>query len=113
MADVPCGTLLHKGHGWGALEAMRREICREPGIPSQLTFVREGTKEEEPWLALLEGRKLPPILPGQLPRSWMVDPAWRVLLQKAIEQDPQNPAGLIYLGVLEFENENDQAARTL
>lgn len=113
MADVPCGTLLHKGHGWGALEAMRREICKEPGIPAQLTFEREGTKEEEPWLALLEGKKLPPILPGQLPRSWMVDPAWRALLQKAIEQDPQNPAGLIYLGVLEFENENDQAARTL
>lgn len=113
MADAPCGALLHKGHGWGALEAMRREICGEPGIPAQLTFLLDGTPEEEPWLSLLEGKQLPPILPGQLPRSWMVDPAWRVHLQNAIAQDPQNPAGLIYLGVLEYENENYEAAQSL
>lgn len=110
MSGAPCGAILHRGHGWAALESLRRRRAGEPPIPPQLTFELEGTAQEAPWLALLNREPLPLLQPAELPCSWMVDPAWRPLLEEAAAQSGENPAALVYLGVLEYENGREDRA---
>lgn len=104
-AKLPCAEILHSGHGWAALENMRRTIQNEPLIPSHLSFSLEGNEAENVWRSLLNGESLAHFDSLSLPNSWMVDPAWRPFLFTAIEQSLDNPAPLIYLGVLEYENQ--------
>lgn len=109
-ALVLCSRILHKGHGWGALEAHRRSRFSEPSIPEQMDFSLEGNDQEAVWEALLEGKALPVLKQQELPVSWIVSPAWRPLLEKAVQTEKNNPAALVYLGVLEYENENYEKA---
>lgn len=110
MSDTPCGDILHRGHGWGALENLRRRQAGEAPTPPQLAFSPDGTPQEAPWLALLEARPMPSLAPTELPCSWMVDSAWRPLLEKAAAQTGKNLAPLVYLGVLEYENGREDLA---
>lgn len=61
-------------------------------------------------MALLNREPLPLLQPAELPCSWMVDPAWRPLLEEAAAQSGENPAALVYLGVLEYENGREDRA---
>ena len=108
LEDAPQTELLHRGHGWGALEQRRRARMGEPALPG---WPEDGTEtayspEEQPWVQLLEEGRMEPLAPGQLPLSWMTDPAWRPLLADAHQTDPSNPAVAAAFGVLEYENEN-------
>ena len=113
LEDAPQAELLHAGHGWGALEQRRRARMGEPPLPG---WPEDGTHtvfspEEQPWAELLADNRMTPLEPGQLPVSWMTDPAWRPLLTDAYRTDPSNAAVAAALGVLEYENENwDEAA---
>lgn len=127
-ALLPCTELLHQGHGFAALEQMRREIEGEPGIPAQLLFPEEsiGDKEKK-WAEILQGLQTEesntPQHPelwqaqelnaSQLPKSWMTDPNWRKTLEAALTRQPNLSARYIDLGVLEYENENYEKAEQL
>lgn len=106
--------LLHAGHGWGALEQRRRARMGQPPLPG---WPEDGTEtefseEERPWAELLATGRLGPLEPGQLPASWMTDPAWRPLLADAYRADPSDPAVAAALGVLDYENEDwEEGAR--
>lgn len=113
LEDAPELERLHAGHGWGELEQRRRARMGEPPLPG---WPREEgadfSEEERPWAALLETGCLPPLEPGQLPVSWMTDPAWRPLLADALRAEPANGAAAAALGVLEYENERwEEGAR--
>lgn len=126
-AQLPCTELLYQGHGYAALEEMRREIEGEPGIPEHLLFPKEsiGDKEKK-WADILQELKTeaPDRLLGsqhckeetdvsQLPESWMTDPKWRKILETALARQPYTAARYIDLGVLEYENENYEKAEQL
>lgn len=77
VADVEPVERLHQGSGWGALELAREELVL-PGTP----FVEADLgPEQEPWLALLDGR----FLDGEAPGSSLVAAPWRALLEAAEE----------------------------
>lgn len=110
-ALLPCGELLHLGRGWGFLEGARRAAEGEPPLPAGMSFPREAADEEVlRWLALLSGGTLPPLAPGELPRSWMTDPNWRKILERAVEHAPWNTALRVHLGALLYENGAFEAA---
>jgi tetratricopeptide (TPR) repeat protein len=74
---------LHAGSGWGALESLRREVSREEPSPVvDGLFPRSSLGEDqEPWVALLERRTLPP----GTPRSYVVAKPWADLLDRAAD----------------------------
>ena len=104
-AEQPCVEVLHRGHGWAAVENARRTKAGETPVPAHLAFEVDGNGPEAVWAALVDGRPFPPLHPRELPRSWIVDDAWRPLLEQAARREANNPAALVYLGVLDYENE--------
>ena len=97
-ATIAPREILHHGSGWGALENLRRGGGRETsqaasadGMLGGLLFPEETLgREQEPWVALLTTGTLPE--PSGNP-SYMVDPAWKPILQRAAERDPPPPVG--------------------
>lgn len=141
-ALLPCTELLHQGHGYAALEEMRREVEGEPAIPAQLVFPKESIGEKEKkWADILQELQVenPEMLqraecwnpevsesapcsepqvaeesdPSQLPESWMTDSKWRRILEAALARQPYKAARYIDLGVLEYENGNYGKAERL
>jgi hypothetical protein len=87
VTDQPPEELLQLGSGWGALEQRRREASGEPPFCSAgLVFDESSLGEEQsPWLSLLEKGAFPSPAPGEVLRGFVVDAAWRELLEEAIE----------------------------
>jgi hypothetical protein len=105
--EVPAGVeLLHRGSGWGALEALRRKRQGGKPIPTGLVFPESSIGGAElPWLNLLETGGLPPLSEGSLPASYMTDMAWRPLLERAPAEHNGKPTGAAnYLAVMLWEN---------
>ena len=110
-AGLPCGDLLHLGHGWGFLEEARRRVEHELETPTSMCFPREAAAADElRWLELLSGGSLPTLAGNELPRAWMTDPRWRKYLERAAEATPKNSAVHVHLGVLLYENGHYDAA---
>ncbi len=97
VADVDPADRLHQGSGWGALECHMWPFRRTDGnvwstcgeeAPGQLAL--PGTPfhdadlgpEQEPWLALLRGRRFPDVAAAG---SSLVSAPWRALLEAAEE----------------------------
>ncbi len=104
--------LVQHGSGWGALERRRRATMDEPPcFPDALPFPDASLDEEQaPWLALLEDGCFPAGVPTELPGAWMVEPAWRALLETATAEDSHWRAWL-HLGVLRHAAGDTNGAR--
>jgi hypothetical protein len=96
--------LLHRGSGWGALERHRRTRSGEPAAdPAGLRFDDTSLGEaQHPWKTLLESGAFPESDPTDVPVSWMVQPAWRELLERAIEKGSGHWAAWLHLGVMKW-----------
>jgi hypothetical protein len=102
-ADRPPAELLHRGSGWGALEAIRREMSSEPPFcSSALVFDRESLgKDQEPWLYLLEYGHFPAASLDGVPTGCMIQSAWRDRLEHAAASNqPMDWFAWLQLGLL-------------
>lgn len=106
--------LLHLGSGWGALEKKRREKAGDRPVPAGLLFPDCTLGEEQaPWLCLLQQGYLPEIGPQALPVSYLVDPAWKPLLEESLStEEGYNVNALNCLATLLYENEEAELAKS-
>lgn len=104
-ALLPPAELLHRGSGWGALEALRRERAGEPAFAGpELAFDRESLgAEQRPWLELLERGAFPTAAPEAWPGGFMAQREWRALLEKATGRDVGNWNAWQHLGLLRYQ----------
>lgn len=104
-ADRQADEILQQGSGWGALERIRREHAGEPPpAPPALGFSEESlTDDQTPWLALLRDGALPYRPPEEPATPWIVQDAWRGLLEQAL-RDGKGDHWLSWqhLGVMRF-----------
>ena len=86
-ADRPPVELFQRGSGWGALELLRREAAGEPPFCSAgLDFdVQSLTAGQAPWIGLLRDGAMPAAGPDTEPPGYMVQAAWRTLLEEAVQ----------------------------
>jgi tetratricopeptide (TPR) repeat protein len=113
-ADHPPTELLHRGSGWGALEAIRREMSNEPPFCSTgLLFDRDSLgDEQQPWLHLLEHGHFPDSSPDSLPIGYMIQPAWRDRLEHAAASNqPMDWFAWLQLGLLRHHAEDMDGAQ--
>ena len=106
--------ILWRGSGWGALERIRREAMDEaPFCSGGLVFDEASlTDAQAPWLTLLHEGRFPDQPPEEAPHGYMVQAAWRELLEAALERQPD--AGWLawlHLGVMRFHDGDHDAAR--
>ncbi|MDC7290355.1 DUF5107 domain-containing protein [Blautia schinkii] len=104
LAKNPAEEILSYGSGWGALE--RERVKRQGGyFPEHLLFPDNTlTKEQYPWLCLLNDGFLPELLPSQAPESWMVDEKFYPLLKESLRHPKGNHyLSRLHLGVIEYE----------
>ncbi|MEF9941410.1 MAG: DUF5107 domain-containing protein [Lachnospiraceae bacterium] len=114
LSTLPCTSILHSGHGWGALEQVRRIEQNEPLFPIQLSFPAESiTEEQYYWLALLQGQELPELSGTQCPNSWMIDTAYRPYLERYLDAHPTSSTAALLLGTILYENDEYEKAITL
>ena len=83
MAKTPANKPVSYGDGWAALENLRRKKAGSKELPAHLDFGCTG-EEQEPWKQLLENGCFPECDPVQVQISWMDQPEWTMLLEKAI-----------------------------
>ena len=105
FVDRPPSELFQRGSGWGELERRRLEKAGEkPFCGDELPFAPESLGEQEkPWLALLEEGALTEVDPDVEPLSYMVQPEWRALLEKAIEEGRgAHWSAWLHLGVMRY-----------
>ncbi|MDR1186671.1 MAG: DUF5107 domain-containing protein [Bifidobacteriaceae bacterium] len=102
--EVRPGDVLSLGSGWGALEGLRAP----DSVPVGFHYPADSLgPEQEPWLRLLrEGRFTP------CSGSFLVDPAWRSLLEGSLARG-RDPETLTHLGLLEWEDLNPDRAQEL
>ncbi len=106
LATNPATEILSIGSGYGALESIRRSIFQAHNTPTMITFPQSTIGQEQlPWLELLRTGIMPEQSPLSIPASWMIDEAWRPLLEKSI-QIKEGMTAHLHLGVLEYENFN-------
>ncbi|WP_020659200.1 DUF5107 domain-containing protein [Amycolatopsis benzoatilytica] len=102
MADRRPETVLHRGSGWGALEA-HRMAADWAGTPFPESAMGP---EQKPWRALLEGRT-PTGDPSAIPPPTLVGPAWAELLERA----PRNWLTSYHRGVARWASGQHDGAR--
>lgn len=91
------------GSGWGALESKRRLAQGESAFPIAFAFPETSMgMDQARWTTLLEtgiflGQDL--ALP---PGEWMIQPEWRALLERSLDQAP-SAFGWLHLGVMRME----------
>jgi len=88
LVDLPPDKILQHGSGWGALERRRRALDGErPFAPTGLLF-DDGSlsKDQEPWLRLLEEDIFPQASPQDPPSSFMIQAEWRLRLEETVQQ---------------------------
>ncbi len=106
--------ILHGGSGWGKLELMRREAAGEQAFcGAELVFGEDSLSEAQaPWLELLQAGELPPADPGSAPKSYVVQPEWRDLLEKSVAGS-ENTDWLdwLHVGVMRYQAGERDGAR--
>ncbi len=106
--------LLHRGSGWGALERLRREAAGEPPFcGAELIFDEACLGEaQEPWQRLLHTGELPRADPGTPPRSYLVQPEWRELLEESLRRERSaHWLAWLHLGVMRYHAGDRDGAR--
>ena len=103
FADTPPSEIWQRGSGWGALECLRREATGEPPLCSEgLNFGTDSlTKEQLPWLGLLQDGTIPLQETAQEPHGFMVQAEWRALLEDSVQSGHGgNWLAWLHLGVM-------------
>ncbi|MBC7286507.1 MAG: DUF5107 domain-containing protein [Armatimonadetes bacterium] len=111
--SVP-SEILHRGSGWGALEQKRRKSSGEPPMCGpELVFDDTSIGEPEtPWLTLLTTGEFPPAPPSSAPRSYMIQPEWRVLLEQSVAAGrSRHWLAWLHLGILRYASSDRDGAR--
>ena len=107
--------ILHRGSGWGALEALRREAAGERPLCSAALVFDEasiGTRER-PWLDAMRGARFASPDVATHPGGYQITPPWRDVLERAVaEADADNWYAWLHLGVLRFVAEDYDGAGT-
>jgi tetratricopeptide (TPR) repeat protein len=111
-ADHPIGPFMHMGTGWGALECARLkkvDMNLPPGIP----FVTASlSKDQLPWLRLLDEGVLPCHAPGQI-APWLTGKYWLNMLEYSVLYGGgKHWESLLHLGVMMMEAGDLDDART-
>lgn len=114
MADRPPIELLHRGSGWGALEAHRRQRQGEALLCGPALVFDDASlgSDQQPWLKLLKTGGLPDVPPDQPPGAFMVQPQWRAMLEEALASGQGSRwRSLWHLGVMRYHDLQPEAAR--
>ncbi len=96
------------GSGFGALEVCKREKTKEKAIPLGFNFpLCSLTKEQAPWLHLLEYGYMPETKVEMLPEAYMLQDSWAKLLRESLSH-PRGENWLTYLqlSIMELERGN-------
>lgn len=89
MATTPADKLLLKGSGWYALENARREKCGERKFATHLDFGKTDC-EQECWKSLLDDKTILEHDETAAPISFMYQPEWTAMLEKACQGKDKN-----------------------
>lgn len=111
-ADQVSEEILLTGSGWGALELDRRTRDQD-AMPVPPTFIFPAAtigSEQRKWLSLFNQRIFPEQDPAELPGEWMTQEEWLKLLEDSIREKGCNWYSLLHLGVMLFENFDEDGA---
>ena len=107
MARTPAQEILFRADGWGALEVYRRKVQQEAPLCPWLDFGELG-EEQQIWVDLLNNGTLGVHDPHDNPISYMLQPEWTALLQKAVgNKDKDNWFALLQLGLVYLSEKNN------
>ena len=113
MAKSPAEEVLYRADGWGALEQHRRRLCGEDPMCDYLDF-GELTREQMPWLSLLEQGTLGQHSPTEPPVSYMCQAEWTDCLKKAVQgKDQDNWFAWLQLGLNTFIEKDYERAEAM
>ncbi|MDD3141084.1 MAG: DUF5107 domain-containing protein [Lachnospiraceae bacterium] len=114
QSSLLCSEILHMGHGFGALEVMRRKKNHLDSMPKQFAFPLESlTIEQEDWIALLNNQKLSELTETDLPKSWMTDINYVSQLEAYLKNYPKSLKCMLLLSVILYENGKYKDAVTM
>lgn len=110
--DQPPDEILHRGSGWGALEALRREKAgEEPFASAALDFGGSLGAAQQPWLDLLNTGRFP-TNEGDAPQAGiLVQPEWHALLEQSVASDAGSWETWLHLGVMRLHGGDVGGAR--
>ncbi|MCK6579532.1 MAG: DUF5107 domain-containing protein [Anaerolineae bacterium] len=87
--DQPPSEILHRGSGWGALEAARLRLRGAPPFAGPgLDFGAPSEPAQQPWLALLQTGRFPGSESDTLNAGLLVQTEWRALLEAFVAREP-------------------------
>ncbi len=114
LSEKTPSDFLNFGSGWGALETERLAL-EEKSVPQGFYFPSSSMGEPQmAWLGLLRNGVLYEKEEHDLPFSWMVQPAWRKILEESLEkQENRNWFSLMHLGNMLYEDFQEEAAAAL
>ena len=110
--DTVPEEIMHQGSGWGYLEEKRREKVHEKAFaPKGLIFPETSlTSQQTPWIELLETGTYPKTFDEVNP-SFMVQNEWQTMLESSLEQNDENWAAHLQLGIMQAYNGETEKAR--
>ncbi len=111
--DLPPLEILHRGSGWGELEALRREAAGEaPFAGPGLDFSGAIGEAQRPWVELLKTGRFPDT-DGDTPVAGiMVQAEWRHLLEAAAARgDADGWEAWLHLGIMRLHDGDREGAR--
>ncbi|MHC4506005.1 MAG: DUF5107 domain-containing protein, partial [Planctomycetota bacterium] len=112
-ADAAPDEVIQQGSGWGALDELRRRAAAEPSHARSATPFDESSlgPQQAPWRALLEDGVMPAPDTDDLPGGFLVDAAWRRLLERSLER-PGGDGWLAWLhvGLMRYADGEREAA---
>ena len=117
--DAAPAELIQRGSGWGALERLRRETIGEPPFAGDGLIFDDAslTSAQAPWVHVLEHGEFPDADPTVAPSGYVIQPAWRELLERSVQVDPEQGAeeatwfAWLHLGVMRYASGEVERAR--
>ena len=87
------------------MERRRRQAAAETPVPAAFDFPESTLgPEQRRWLELLETGQLPEPDPAAVPGEWMIQPEWRELLERSLDNAANRHwFSLLHLGVMRIE----------
>ena len=111
MAKTAANNVISYGDGWAALENLRRQKSGDPVLSPHLDF-GFASEEQESWKQLLENGCFPEYAPDEVQLSWMDQPEWTQMLEKAVVGgDKFNWAAYLHLGAIYLNGGESDSAR--
>ncbi len=112
-ADQTPSEILHRGSGWGELEALRcAHAGQRPFAGAGLDFRGALGAQQQPWLDLLRTGHYPDSASDSPIGGILVQSEWRALLEAAVRRDPN--AGWeawLHLGMVRLHDGEREGAR--